>query len=58
MARHPCYNYSINSIGFADDVNMVEFEGRIAHRFSLACEIGRGDQLSGWSISFVECYAP
>ena len=30
----------------ADDVNMVEFEGRIAHRFSLACEIGRGDQLS------------
>ncbi len=37
----------------ADDVNMVEFAGGIADGSSLVCEIGRGDQLSGRSISFV-----
>ena len=32
---------------FADDVDMVEFEGGIAHRSSLGCGIGRVDRLGG-----------
>src|SRR5271169_2297675 len=42
----------------ADDVNMVELEGRITHRFSLVYKIAQADGSPAMYTNFDECNAP